>query len=150
MFPEVMSPDTLFQSANPLALLGWITLALSPLAPKWANRIGGFIIPALLSLLYAGVILGYWWQGQGGFDTLANVMLLLSNPWMALAGWVHFLAFDLFIGGWIVRQSRREGVHHLLVLPCLVLTFLFGPIGLLLFWSILTARRLLSPDQSEA
>ena len=145
-----MSPDSLFQLANPLAMIGWIILALSPLAPRWADRIGGFAIPALLSLLYAGVILGYWWQGQGGFDSLANVMLLLSDPWMALAGWVHFLAFDLFIGGWITRQARAEGIGHLLVLPCLVLTFLFGPVGLLLFLSMAGAKRLLTPNPREA
>jgi hypothetical protein len=145
-----MTPDSLFQIASPLAMTGWIILALSPLAPRWADRIGGFIIPAILSLLYAGVILGYWWQGQGGFDSLANVMLLLSNPWMALAGWVHFLAFDLFIGGWITRTARTRGIAHLLVLPCLVLTFLFGPIGLILFLSIAAARHLLTPNQIEA
>ncbi len=140
-----MTPDVLFQYANPLALLGWFCLALAPLAPTWADRIGGFAIPALLSLLYAAVILGYWWQGQGGFDSLANVMLLLSDPWMALAGWVHFLAFDLFIGGWIIRTARSERVPHLLVLPCLLLTFLFGPIGLLVFLSIAATRRALQP-----
>lgn len=145
-----MSPDTLFQYASPLAMIGWIILALSPLAPRWADRIGGFIIPAILSLLYAAVILGYWWQGQGGFDSLANVMLLLSNPWMALAGWVHFLAFDLFIGGWITRTARAQGLAHLLILPSLLLTFLFGPIGLILFLSILAVRRLLTPNQIEA
>ena len=89
-------------------------------------------------------------QGQGGFDSLANVMLLLSNPWMALAGWVHFLAFDLFIGGWITRTARAQGLAHLLILPCLMLTFLFGPIGLILFLSILAVRRLLTPNQIEA
>ena len=145
-----MSPDTLFHYASPLAMIGWIILALSPLAPRWADRIGGFIIPAILSLLYVAVILGYWWQGQGGFDSLANVMLLLSNPWMALAGWVHFLAFDLFIGGWITRTARVPGLAHLLILPCLMLTFLFGPIGLILFLSILAVRRLLTPNQIEA
>ena len=145
-----MSPDTLFQYASPLAMIGWIILALSPLAPRWADRIGGFIIPAILSLLYVAVILGYWWQGQGGFDSLANVMLLLSNPWMALAGWVHFLAFDLFIGGWITRTARAQGLAHLLILPCLLLTFLFGPIGLILLLSILAVRRLLTPNQIEA
>lgn len=145
-----MSPDALFHYASPLAMIGWIILALSPLAPRWADRIGGFIIPAILSLLYVAVILGYWWQGQGGFDSLANVMLLLSNPWMALAGWVHFLAFDLFIGGWITRTARAQGLAHLLILPCLLLTFLFGPIGLILFLSILAVRRLLTPNQIEA
>ena len=59
-----MSPDTLFQYASPLAMIGWIILALSPLAPRWADRIGGFIIPAILSLLYVAVILGYWCRGR--------------------------------------------------------------------------------------
>lgn len=144
-----MTPDSLFQLANPLAMTGWICLALAPLAPRWADRIGGFAIPAVLSLLYAAVILGFWWQGQGGYDSLSNVMLLLSNPWMALAGWTHFLAFDLFIGGWIVRTARAEGVSHLLVLPCLLLTFLFGPVGLLLFFAIAATRRLLHPSRIE-
>ena len=145
-----MTPDSLFQLANPLAMIGWIALALAPLAPKWADRIGGFAIPAILSVGYAAVILGYWWQGQGGFDSLSNVMLLLSNPWMALAGWVHFLAFDLFIGGWITRAAWREGIAHLMVLPCLLLTFLFGPVGLFLFLSIGAARRLFTLRTREA
>jgi hypothetical protein len=145
-----MPPETLFQFANPLAMIGWLCLALAPLAPRWADRIGGFGIPVILSLVYVAVILGYWWQGQGGFDSLANVMLLLSDPWMALAGWVHFLAFDLFIGGWIVRQARIEGVRHLIVLPCLVLTFLFGPAGLILFLSIAATGRLLATQTQGA
>lgn len=145
-----MTPDSLFQIAGPIAMIGWIFLALAPLAPKWADRIGGVIIPAILSVGYTAVILGYWWQGQGGFDSLANVMLLLSNPWMALAGWVHFLAFDLFIGGWITRQARHDGIPHLLVLPCLLLTFLFGPAGLILFLSIGAMRRLVTPREIEA
>ena len=92
-----MTPDSLFQIAGPIAMIGWAALALAPLAPKWADRIGGLAIPAILSVGYAAVILGYWWQGQGGFDSLANVMLLLSNPWMALAGW-----------GWILDLERAK------------------------------------------
>lgn len=145
-----MLSESLFQIANPLAMIGWLCLALSPLAPRWADRIGGFAIPVILSLLYTGVILAYWPEGQGGFDSLANVMLLLSGPWVALAGWLHFLAFDLFIGGWIIRQARDEGIAHLLVLPCLALTFLFGPVGLILFLSIAAVRRLISRDAQGA
>ena len=52
---------------------------------------------------------------------------------LLLAGWLHYLAFDLFVGAWIVRTARSEGMPFLLVLPCLPLTFLFGPAGFLLF-----------------
>ena len=61
---------------------------------------------------------------------------LFANPWLLLAGWVHYLAFDLFIGAWQVRDAKRTGLSHLLVVPCLVLTFLFGPIGLLLYLAL--------------
>ena len=52
---------------------------------------------------------------------------------LLLAGWVQYLAFDLFIGAWQVRDARTQGISHLLVIPCLLLTFLFGPAGLLHF-----------------
>ena len=48
---------------------------------------------------------------------------------------MHYLAFDLFIGSWEVRDARRHGVPHVLVIPCLLMTFLLGPIGLLAYWS---------------
>ena len=51
-------------------------------------------------------------------------------------GWAHYLAFDLFIGGWEVRDAQRHGIPHLLVVPALVLTFLFGPAGWLLYMGI--------------
>jgi hypothetical protein len=128
-----MTPDSLFQIANPLALVGWLALALSPLRPVWADRISGLGVPLLLSVAYTALILAFWSGFDGGFDSLENVILLLSQPYAALAGWIHYLAFDLFVGAWITRTARAAGVSHWLVLPCLVLTFLFGPAGFLAF-----------------
>jgi hypothetical protein len=136
-----MSPDALFQIANPLALLGWLVLVASPLSPVWADRIAGVLIPVLLSVGYAALILAFWWSAEGGFSSLAEVMRLFTSPWIALAGWVHYLAFDLFIGAWETRKARAGGMPHVVLLPCLALTFLFGPIGLLVF---LTLRATLS------
>jgi hypothetical protein len=68
------------------------------------------------------------------------VRALFENPWLLLAGWTHYLAFDLFIGGWEVRDAQRRGIPHLLVVPALVLTFLFGPAGLLLYLAISLRR----------
>jgi hypothetical protein len=74
---------------------------------------------------------------------LSSVAMLFSNPWLLLAGWTHYLAFDLFIGSWEVRDARDRGLPHLLVVPCLALTFLFGPAGWLLYLTmrLTTARR---------
>ncbi|MCY0096172.1 ABA4-like family protein [Hoeflea ulvae] len=128
-----MNPDTLFQLSGPLAMAGWLALAASPLAPRLTQLAAGLVIPVILSLGYTALILANWSSAEGGFNSLAEVMLLFTNPAVALAGWLHYLAFDLFVGAWEVRTARRTGFPHLLVLPCLVLTFLFGPIGLLVF-----------------
>ncbi len=127
-----MPPDQLFQLANPLVLLGWLALALSPLAPRAAQVIA-VTVPLILSIAYTGLVLAFWSQAPGGFSSLAEVQALFTDPQIALAGWVHYLAFDLFVGAWIVRTARAEGIAHALVLPCLALTFLFGPAGFLAF-----------------
>lgn len=129
-------PHALFQLTGPLAVLGWLSLVLAPLAPRLADSAANLIIPALLSVAYTALILVNWADAPGGFDSLANVMALFTDPAVALAGWVHYLAFDLFVGAWITRTARREGINHLLVLPCLVLTFLFGPAGFLAFTAL--------------
>jgi len=126
-------PHQMFQITGPLAMLGWLALVLSPLAPRPADWVAALVIPALLSVAYTALILVHWADAPGGFDSLANVMALFTNPAVALAGWVHYLAFDLFVGAWITRTARAEAIPHLLILPCLVLTFLFGPAGLLAF-----------------
>ncbi len=123
-------PHQMFQITGPLAMLGWLALVLSPRLADW---VAALVIPALLSVAYTALILVHWADAPGGFDSLANVMALFTNPAVALAGWVHYLAFDLFVGAWITRTARAEAIPHLLILPCLVLTFLFGPAGLLAF-----------------
>jgi hypothetical protein len=127
-----MTPDQLFQIANPLALLGWTALALGPLAPRLTQAVA-LAIPLALSLLYTGLILAHWAGAEGGFASLPEVQRLFTQAPVALAGWVHYLAFDLFVGAWIARTARAESIAHAFVLPSLVLTFLFGPAGLLAF-----------------
>jgi hypothetical protein len=145
-----MSPDTLFELSSRLAMLGWLALALSPLAPRLTQMIGGVIVPVTLSIGYAVLILVSWAGAPGGFDSLANVMRLFDVPMVALAGWVHYLAFDLLVGAWEARVARREGLPHYILLPCLVLTFLFGPLGLILFLGIRVARAAAAPQPVEA
>jgi hypothetical protein len=135
-----LSPDVIFQIANMVALAGWAVLVGSPFVPKFADRIAGLAIPLLLSVAYAGLIMAFWSRGEGGFDSLDNVARLFQTRELLLAGWIHYLAFDLFVGAWIARMARESGVPFLLVLPCLVLTFLFGPAGFLAFTIIRGVR----------
>ena len=143
-----MTPETLFQIANPLALLGWICLAAWPLARTPLMLIAGYGLPLLLSVGYLACILAFWHTAEGGYDSLPNVMRLFDAPGAALAGWIHYLAFDLAIGGWIVRDAARNGIAHLLTVPSLILTFLFGPIGLLLHAITRGAVALIAPKSA--
>lgn len=145
-----MEPEALFHLASRSAMLGWIALALSPLAPRLTQAVAGVAIPVALSIGYAAFILVGWSSAQGGFASLPDVMRLFDVPMIALAGWVHYLAFDLLVGAWEARTARREGLPHRLLLPCLALTFLFGPIGLLLFLAIRLARASVIPHRVEA
>lgn len=127
-----MPPEALFNIANPLALLGWVALALHPLSPRWTT-VAALVPPVALSVLYTALVLAHWAGAKGGFGSLPDVMLLFTQAPIALAGWVHYLAFDLLVGLWIARAARAKGINHLFILPCLALAFLFGPAGFLSF-----------------
>lgn len=135
-----MTPERLFSVCNSLALIGWLILMLAG-RMRWAARmVTGVVIPLVIAILYAYLIAAHWGETQGGFGSLDGVAALFSNRWLLLAGWIHYLAFDLFIGSWEVRDAQALGISHLIVIPCLVLTFMFGPVGLLLYFVIRTSR----------
>lgn len=145
-----MDLDTLFSAASTTALAGWIVLALSPLSPRWAERISGQALPVVLSVVYTGLALAYFAGAEGGFGTLDDVARLFTSREIVLLGWVHYLAFDLFVGAWEVRTARAERIPFLLVLPCLVFTFILGPAGFLLFTIIRIARASVRPASTGA
>jgi hypothetical protein len=128
-----MSAEQIFSAANFVALCGWLLLILLP-GKKWVTHlVSGAAIPAALSALYIVFIAMNLPGSEGGFSSLQDVALLFRNPWLLLAGWVHYLAFDLLIGSWEVRDARQRGVPHWFVVPCLIPTFLFGPAGWLIY-----------------
>ena len=117
-------------------MLGWVILIFFPRRWDWLNLIPSLFIPIILSVLYSVLIARYFFSAEGGFDSLANVQQLFTYPAAALAGWVHFLAFDLFVGGVIAKQADKIGLSRLIQAPILLLTFMFGPFGYLLFMLI--------------
>jgi hypothetical protein len=139
-----MTPESVFSLVNLTALAAWIPLAVLPRARWPADRLAGVAIPALLAVTYAALIAVHW-GSPGGFSSLGEVATLFSNPWLLLAGWTHYLAFDLLVGAWEVRDARSNGIPHLAVVPCLILTFLFGPAGWLLYLGVREAHRRARP-----
>ncbi len=118
-------------------MLGWIILIFLPRRWKYLNWIPHCIIPFGLSFLYAALFLPTFWTIEGGgFSSLEQVKTLLSNDTALLAGWVHYLAFDLFIGAWIAHKADEIGISRILQAPILLATFMMGPLGLLMFLTL--------------
>lgn len=129
-FPDLnvhpMNHELFFSLTGLLAMAGWLSLLFSPIMSVWSDRIAGLAIPPVLSCGYVVALFAYP-PPSGGFGSFAEVTELFSNADALMAWWVHFLAFDLFVGAWICRQERHDGVTFLAVAPCLPFTFLFGP-----------------------
>jgi Domain of unknown function (DUF4281) len=133
---RIMSAEHIFSVANAVALCGWLLLIVLP-GKKWVSGVvSGVAIPAAFAALYTVVIAIHFAGSDGGFSSLPDVARLFSNPWLLVAGWVHYLAFDLLVGSWEARDARERGIAHPIVVPCLILTFLFGPAGWLLYMGI--------------
>lgn len=64
---------------------------------------------------------------------LADINSLLSTDSGTTIAWVHFLAFDLFVGRWIYLDARARGLHPLITSPILFFTLMLGPLGFLAY-----------------
>ncbi|MGN6147728.1 MAG: ABA4-like family protein [Rhizomicrobium sp.] len=131
-----MSADTVFTIANNGILIFWLLLIV---APRWKGTdllVHSMAVPVVIGLTYAWLIArAFLGEGAPGasFSSLAGVMSFFTSPVAATAGWIHYLVFDLFIGAWESRDAQRRGIPHWAVIPCLIVTLLFGPIGFLLY-----------------
>ena len=94
-----------------------------------------YLYPVLLGGSYLFMLI-YSWGGDGGMDTLQNLKISFGRDEILILGWLHYLVFDLFIGAWIARDSKAHSIHHLAVIPSLILTLFAGPVGLLSYLGI--------------
>jgi hypothetical protein len=137
-----MNWDMIFGFANAWALLCWVVLALAPKREIIVPLVF-FAGSVFLACLYAGLIIPLMagWISDGGpagrppadFTTLAGTMALFDSPGGATIGWIHYLAFDLFVGIWIARNADAHKISRWLQAPILFFTLMAGPIGLLLY-----------------
>ena len=125
-----------FQLTNTLALIAWIALVLFPGKKLISGWLCAVVVPGLLALGYAGVIL---WKlaanglPEGDVMTLSGLRAVFQDDWVFAAAWTHYLVFDMVVGAWIARDSVKLGLPWLLRTAALVLTFLSGPVGFLVY-----------------
>jgi hypothetical protein len=128
-----MSLELIFSIANSTAFICWILL-FALYQKRWVYQaLFSFVFIAMAVVYLIFILQGICGDYPGGFDTLANVKLLFSKDEAVLAGWIHYLVFDLFVGMWICHDADKRGINRWILLPCLLLTFLLGPTGLLLY-----------------
>ena len=134
-----MDLEQIFSLASLLTLVGWLLLAILPRQPI-VQLISGVSIPLVLGVIYLVLIVQNIQGAEGGFGSLADVATLFQRRELLLAGWIHYCAFDLFIGAWETRDAQKHGIPHLVLIPCLIMTFMLGPIGLLFYFAIRTSK----------
>lgn len=139
-----MSFEQGFSLASTLAMIGWLALICLPRWPFLVSALR-FGLIGLLSAAYVALIMVYFFRVEGGgFGSITEVRQLFLSDGGLLAGWIHYLAFDLFIGIWIAEQADRASISRVLQAPVLVATFMFGPLGLLMFYFTRGAQTSLS------
>ncbi|WP_158516267.1 ABA4-like family protein [Bosea vaviloviae] len=139
--------DDAFMLGSRLAILGWLTLLLLPRWRGLSAMLAGAVIPAVLSLGYFVLIAVFWSEAKGDFSSLDGIAGLFASRPLLLAGWLHYLAFDLFLGNWILRRAQEAAILHWLMVPVLLMTFLFGPIGYLAYLLLEACFRLAREDR---
>lgn len=116
-----------------ISFLGWGALLFSPLKREKLVPFAR-VICLILALFYCGNILFTFGEKPNvDFSSLAGVSHGFSNLNHLLTGWIHFLAFDLFLGIWEVEKAKQDGIKHWILIPCLLFTFMYGPVGFVLF-----------------
>jgi len=134
------SLSLLYKIVNATAALGWSILIF---LPNWyfADSVIKYGIVVGLCVFYIYLLFikkdtNNEIYPKGNFMSLEGVLLLFKNPRNLLAGWVHYLAFDLMLGIYIKHQAINLGMSHFIQIPCFLLTFMLGPVGYLLFLAI--------------
>ncbi len=133
-----MTLELLFKISNAAAVPFWILLVIKP-RWKWShNLIYSAAFPLLMAILYTTLFAMNWGRGPegGGFGSLEGVAVLFTSKQLLLAGWIHYICFDLLVGSWEVRDAMKHDIPHWLVVPCLFFTLFFGPAGFLLYMLI--------------
>lgn len=133
-----MNTELLFNVFNTAILLPWILLIF---LPKWqgTQKMIAWKLPVLIiGVVYLGLLLfdslGTPEASPIDMLSLSSIKAAFARDEVMLIGWIHYLAFDLFVGMWESVDAQKQGVPHYLLVPCLILTLMYGPVGFVLYW----------------
>ena len=134
--------ETLYMWINLGVLPFWFILIVFPqshLSRIFVASIFPFFILSgiYIFILYKSYLIGYDFNGNFTlYLGLSELSRLFEDHLYIMIFWTHFIAINLFIGGWIVKDSQKFSINKVLMAVPLIVTYLIGPIGLLLYWII--------------
>ncbi len=131
-----MDAQQSFQILNLLALIFWIILIGFYGSKIYRLIISSGIAFILFGLVYFILLVTNFSFDFSSFSSLEGMSSMYGNPWLILLGWVHYLAFDLLAGVWIMNDSRKGGIPKAWVIAPLIFTFMTGPFGFLIYLTI--------------
>lgn len=147
--------EFIFGAGNLLALLMWAALII---LPRWPALLAAilYIGVGLLCLAYVCGVVGLLTGtldggGQGAavdFTTIEGVRSIFESDGGTTIGWLHYLAFDLFVGIWIARDADDKGFARIVQAPILLATFMVGPLGLLI-WLAVREKKARGQERSQ-
>jgi len=131
----MITTENIFNGLNLLVLLGWIPLFIFPYSRFTKKLIDGLYLPFILCAFYIYFLSQTKGLFSADFSSIAGILDLFRNSTeeSAAAGWIHYLAFDYFVGCWIVNHSIKKGIPYIVFISPLICTLFAGPFGLLLF-----------------
>lgn len=136
-----MTPDQVFSLVNLTAFLSWVYLIAGA---RWTPRVFTvmrYAVPSLLAIIYVTCLILSEPNEEAGYQSLTEVTAIFTQPWTIVGAWIHYLAFDFFVGCWILSKAKAENIGHGWIIIPLILTFMLGPVGLFLFLILLGFRK---------
>jgi hypothetical protein len=145
-----MTPDLVFNSINLLALIIWLVLFIVPFSKLYNVLIRSGLVFVIFALAYSFIMISFFNADLGSLNSLDGIRALLDNEWAFVAGWIHYLSFDLLAGVWILNDSVKAGIKRAWIIVPLIFTFMAGPLGLLLYFIVkLASKRGVSMSVTE-
>ena len=131
----MITTENIFNGINLIVLLGWIPLFIFPYSRFTRKLVNGLYLPFFLCVFYLYFLSQTEGLFSADFSSIAGILDLFksSTEESAAAGWIHYLAFDYFVGCWIVNHSIKKGIPYIIFIIPLIFTLFAGPFGLLLF-----------------
>lgn len=138
-----MTYDIIFNIYNSGILIFWLFLLVFPKS-KLTQKMTEFPwIPLVIAFGYIFFLVTSDSIFSVDFSSLSGLteMFQNSNPRGVAAGWLHYLAFDFWVGCWILRDSQKKGVKHAFIIFPMLFTFMLGPVGVIIYTLVLLFQK---------